>query len=143
MTYPTYVSLNGMTGATTKKTKHLFPFNKEGLGRILGPARGEGNEMAQWVLKPNGRVVPRRTSRPLNTAEINSETENKKREISNALIKGKLETSINAPEDELQDFEQYKWYDWCYYKENKGPFPFNKEVLGKILGPARGEGNEI
>ena len=81
---------------------------KEVLGRILGPARGEGNEMVQWVLEPNGRVVPWRTSRPLNTAEINSETENKKREIFDALIKGKLGTSSNAPKDELQDFEAYE-----------------------------------
>jgi hypothetical protein len=49
-----------------------FPFNQELLGRVLGPAKGEGNEMAQWILKANGRVVPRRTCRPLTTAEIHS-----------------------------------------------------------------------
>ena len=38
-----------------------FPLNVETLGRILGPAKGEGNEMCQWVLKANGNVVPRRT----------------------------------------------------------------------------------
>ena len=38
-----------------------FPNNREVLGRVLGPVRGEGNEMAQWVLKANGRVVPRRS----------------------------------------------------------------------------------
>ena len=38
-----------------------FPHNREVLGRVLGPARGEGNEMAQWVLKANGKVVPRRS----------------------------------------------------------------------------------
>ena len=41
-----------------------FPNNKEVLGRVLGPARGVGNEMAQWILKANGRVVPRRSLRP-------------------------------------------------------------------------------
>ena len=41
-----------------------FPNNKEVLGRVLGPARGPGNEMAQWILKANGRVVPRRSLRP-------------------------------------------------------------------------------
>ena len=35
-----------------------FPANKEVMGRVLGPARGEGNEMCQWVLKSNGRIVP-------------------------------------------------------------------------------------
>ena len=38
-----------------------FPDMKEVLGRVLGPALGEGNEMSQWVLKANGRVVPRRS----------------------------------------------------------------------------------
>jgi hypothetical protein len=35
-----------------------FPFQKEQLGHCLGPAKNEGNEMAQWVLKDNGKVVP-------------------------------------------------------------------------------------
>lgn len=52
-----------------------FPFNREVLGRVLGPARGEGNEMAQWVLKSNGNVVPRRTLRPLKPEEIRSDSE--------------------------------------------------------------------
>jgi hypothetical protein len=58
-----------------------FPFNREVLGRVLGPAKGEGNEMAQWILKANGNVVPRRTLRSLNTAELHSPTEAKKRTI--------------------------------------------------------------
>ena len=49
-----------------------FPNNKEVLGRVLGPARGDGNEMAQWILKANGRVVPRRSLRPLKVDEIHS-----------------------------------------------------------------------
>ena len=36
-----------------------FPFNQEVLGRTLGPSRGAGNEMSQWILKANGKVVPR------------------------------------------------------------------------------------
>ena len=35
-----------------------FPFPREVLGQCLGPAKGEGNEMAQWCLKANGQVVP-------------------------------------------------------------------------------------
>ncbi len=38
-----------------------YPYQKECLGRCLGPAKNEGNIMAQWVLKENGRVVPRRS----------------------------------------------------------------------------------
>jgi len=36
----------------------LFPMPREVLGCVMGPAKGEGNEMAQWVLKANGNVVP-------------------------------------------------------------------------------------
>ena len=36
-----------------------FPHNRKVLGRVLGPARGKGNEMAQWVLKANRQIVPR------------------------------------------------------------------------------------
>ena len=38
-----------------------FTYNQEVLGRILGPAKNEGNEIAQWILKLNDKVVPRRT----------------------------------------------------------------------------------
>ena len=55
-----------------------FPDNKEVLGRVLGPARGEGNEVCQWVLKASGHVVPRRLLRPLQVAEIHSDVEARK-----------------------------------------------------------------
>ena len=32
-----------------------FPFYKALLGRCIGPARNEGNEMTQWCLKSNGK----------------------------------------------------------------------------------------
>ena len=64
-----------------------FPNNKEVLGRVLGPARGAGNEMAQWILKANGRVVPRRSLRPLKVDELLSPLEIKKRKVFDELIK--------------------------------------------------------
>ena len=57
------------------------PNNQEVLGRVLGPARGTGNEMAQRILKENGRVVPRRSLRPLKVDKIHSPVEIKKREL--------------------------------------------------------------
>ena len=42
--------------------------------------------MAQWVLKANGKVVPRRTVRPLHVDELHSPQEIKKRETFDALI---------------------------------------------------------
>ena len=32
----------------------------------------------------------------------------------------------------------YKWYEWCYFRENKDGFTFNREIIGHILGPAKG-----
>jgi len=88
-----------------------FPFNKEILCRVLGPAKGEGNEMAQWILKANGNVVPRRSLRPLNTAEKHSESEEKKRDIFNTPIEQRWGTSAFPPpekglppEDELEEY---------------------------------------
>ena len=52
-----------------------FPNNKEVLGRVLGPARGAGNEMAKWIPKANGRDVSRRSLRPIKVDEIHSPVE--------------------------------------------------------------------
>ena len=51
----------------------FFPHDKERLGRCLDLASGEGNELAQWILTFKATVVPRRTARPLTTAELHSE----------------------------------------------------------------------
>jgi hypothetical protein len=72
-----------------------FPNQQEVLGRVLGPARGEGNEMCQWVLKGNGKVVPRRSVRHLNPSEIHSEVEIKKTKVFDELIERRHGTSIN------------------------------------------------
>ena len=77
-----------------------FPHNREVLGRVLGPARGEGNDMAQWVLKANGKVVPQRSLQPLTIAEKHSVVENKKHDVFDALIERRMGTSINPPTPE-------------------------------------------
>ena len=69
-----------------RERKEQFTLNQELLGQVLGPASGTGNEMAQWVLKENGRVVPRRTLRPLHVDELQNPTETKKREAFDVLI---------------------------------------------------------
>ena len=48
--------------------KVLFPSHV--LGRCLVPAKNEGNEMTQWVLKQNGKIVPRQTIRKLTRDEL-------------------------------------------------------------------------
>ena len=79
-----------------------FLFNKEVLGRVLGPSQSEGNEMLLWVLRANGRVVPRRICRPLNTSKIDSPTEIRKREVFDQLILNKPRSLIN-PKDVSND----------------------------------------
>ena len=58
--------------------KVSYPMARERMGRYLGPSTGVGNELCSWVLKTNGKVVARRTIRPLNNIERNSEVEKEK-----------------------------------------------------------------
>ena len=66
-----------------------FPDNQVVLGQVLGPVCGEGNEMAQWNLKANGNVVPRRSHHPLQVAKIHS--------LFDDLIERRWGTSISLP----------------------------------------------
>ena len=47
-----------------------FPMQKEMLRKVLGPTRNVGNTMSQWILKANGKIVPRRTLHPLLPGEL-------------------------------------------------------------------------
>jgi hypothetical protein len=96
-----------------------FPFNKEVLGRVLGPSRTEGNEMAQWILKSNGEVVPRRSHRPLKTEEIHSETENEKRSIFNDLIEKRHGTATRPSntDAEKNDNPGNHWNEYEEYED--------------------------
>ena len=38
---------------------------------------------------------------------------------------------------------QFSWYEWVYFQEHTAAFLHNKEVLGHLLGPACGAGNEM
>ena len=64
--------------------------------------------MYQWALKPNGRVVPRRTARTLNDYELCSEVEIRKRKKFDSLIEGKLGTSMIPPKEEIPEFKEYE-----------------------------------
>ena len=52
--------------------KQPFPYAKEMLGRYLGPSTGVGNEYCSWILRSNGKIVARRTMRPLTHIEKSS-----------------------------------------------------------------------
>ena len=52
-------------------------------------------------------------------------------------------TTLTGKQGDISNLILLGWYDWCYYRDNKESFPFNKEVLGWALGPAQGAGNEM
>ena len=86
-----------------------FPNNKEVLGRVLGPARRAGNEMAQWILRANGRVVPRRSLRPLKVDELHSPVEIKKRELFDELIQRRWGSPMTPSNTQQQNvFKKYE-----------------------------------
>ena len=70
---------------------------KEILGRVLGPSKNEGNEMAQNVLSHKGIVLPRRSVRKLTQREIEMDSEKKKRSTFDELIVKSLGNSMILP----------------------------------------------
>ena len=71
-----------------------FPYQKQLLGRVLGPMKNEGNAMTQAILTDKGTVVPRRSIRHLTIEEIHSTIEQRKREAFDSKIKEKLGDSL-------------------------------------------------
>ena len=91
--------------------------------------------MAQWVLKANGNIVPRRTVRPLTVAETHSTTELKKRGTFDALVEKRWGTSMSPPpvprDDTESVFDEYEDDD-----EDKRVIPDVEDTVdatGKLL----------
>ena len=80
-----------------RETTAKFPFPVHVLGRCLGPAKNEGNEMTQWFLKQNGKIVPCRTMRRLTPEEWSRDIEIKKRSEFNDAIKARSLLDFNFP----------------------------------------------
>ena len=113
-----------------------FPLQREVLGRDLGPSKGEGNEMAQWILKANGLVVPGCTAVPLTTAQLNSDTERQKRDIFDQCITKRWGTSI-SPIVIKADAEPDNLHD--SYKDPDEP----ARAMPEFLDPVYGETNQL
>ena len=81
-----------------------YPFQKECLGRCLGPAKNEGNVMANWILTQKGTVIPRRSIRRLTADERSdsNEVEAQKRVSFNADI-------VKLPSNPLPDWVEPEW----------------------------------
>ena len=45
-------------------------------------------------------------------------------------------TATMTEEGDISLLCQFGWYEWCYYHEQTAAFPHNREVLGRVLGPA-------
>jgi hypothetical protein len=90
-----------------------FPYQKERLGRCLGPAKNEGNAMAQWILRENGKVVPRCTLRCLTPAELSPSNmvEMGKQSSFNVAIRGVLGNSVKIPKVLPLDNDATKAFD--------------------------------
>ena len=55
-------------------------------------------------------------------------------------IRGTMPHSPTTGEEgDISNLCQYKWYDWCYYREHTANFPHNREVLGHVLSLVRGK----
>ncbi len=44
---------------------------------------------------------------------------------------------------DISNLSQFGWYEWVYFREDSASFPFQKEQLGRCLGPAKNENNEM
>ena len=95
-----------------REQRNSFPLPQEILGRILGPAKDAGNLMAQWVLKSNGNIAPRRTCHPLRKDELISLIKIKKRTIFDDLIKKRHGDSVDLP------VKTVATDDWTEYEDN-------------------------
>lgn len=93
--------------------------------------------MAQWILKANGKVVPRRSSRPLKVDEIHSPTEIKKRAVFDGLIERRWGTSINPPKQtDAEDLDENEFEEYEDEDEPKRTVPDIEDTVdatGKLL----------
>ena len=53
-------------------------------------------------------------------------------------------TTTFGLQPDISNICQFDWCDWCYFREESNiQFPFQKEQLGRVLGPIRNQGNEM
>ena len=84
--------------------KISFPANV--LGMCLGPTRNEGNETTQWILKQNGKIVPRQTVHRLTQEELTRPSEIKKRAEFDAAIEKRYGNSFTLPKKRPKDGQE-------------------------------------
>ena len=78
-----------------------FPILKAVLVSVIGPAKNEGNEVTQWCLKSNGKVVLRRTVKRLTDEQLapSNDVEIAKQTALDANVSRKSGDSFYLPEN--------------------------------------------
>ena len=95
------------------ENKHQFPMPTLRIGRALGPTKYEGNEMAQYVLDANGRVLlPRRLTKPIPPEHLRTDNLKERLKIFDACIKKKLGDSMNKSNVKIDN-------DWTTYEDDE------------------------
>ena len=58
---------------------------------------------------------------------------------------GNLQTATFGEEGYISHLCQFAWYKWAYFYDDSSDasFPFLKAMIGRFLGPAKNEGNEM
>ena len=52
-------------------------------------------------------------------------------------------SALFGKEGGISNICQYKWYDWCYFRDRTATYPFNRHILGRVLGPTVNAGNKM
>ena len=84
-----------------------FPNQSQFLCLFLGTTKHYGNKMAQWCLKANVKIVPRRSIVPLATDQLNNNKEILKRNVFNKCIRKRYGDSINFPPSPIKMEDLY------------------------------------
>ena len=50
-------------------------------------------------------------------------------------------TATFGTQADISNLCLFGWYEWIYYRDQLAAYLFQKECLGRCLGPARNEGN--
>ena len=114
------------------------------LGRVLGPSKNAGNEMAQWILKSNGQIVPRRSLCLLKYEELhNNVVEDTNQSHFDQCIKERHGDSlIPLPSTKQEDIELLHHEDdeqpplemtKTDPVDNKGPVVFEQPYYDKLI----------
>ena len=127
-----------MSGATIVNKPLPFPTIMKYLDGSWDPLKAKVMRWPKWILKDNGRVVPRGSLQPPPTTKIHSPVEEKKQNVFDALIERRMGTSINPPPTTDETTKQNDLVNDCETTPMDEPVesPDHEDILdstGRIL----------